>query len=74
MTKEDIRRGFPVCIAFADEVRDVFGDGVKLLYMKEGDKEMGTPHTPHPSNEAPAQTPEPFECTTPATHPYKRYR
>lgn len=40
-TAEEIRQRFPNAIALADEVRDVFGDGVKLIYLREGNTEYG---------------------------------
>lgn len=41
MDKDEVRRQFPTVIAFADEVRAVFGDGVKLVYAKENGREIG---------------------------------
>lgn len=41
MNKEEVRRLFPECVSFADECRSVFGDGVKLVYAKEGGREIG---------------------------------
>lgn len=38
-----VRENFPVCVAFADECRKVFGDGVKLVHAKENGKELGKP-------------------------------
>jgi hypothetical protein len=32
----------PICAAWVKEMREVFGD-VKVLYVKEGDLEMGEP-------------------------------
>ena len=53
VTAEEVREAFPECIAFADEMRAVFGDGVRIVYLKEGDREMGT------------LSPEPVEVPTP---------
>ncbi|MBX3629326.1 MAG: hypothetical protein KF908_05305 [Nitrosomonas sp.] len=36
-----VREHFPVCVAFADECRAVFGDGVKMVYAKESGVEIG---------------------------------
>ena len=36
-----VRKNFPVCVEFADECRDVFGDGVKMVYAKEGGNVIG---------------------------------
>lgn len=41
MNKDEVRRLFPECVAFADECRSVFGDGVKLVCAKEGGREIG---------------------------------
>jgi hypothetical protein len=38
---EQLRRDFPLCLAFADELRAAFGPGVRLTYMKEGGQEIG---------------------------------
>lgn len=43
MKKEQIRKLFPEACRLADDVRAVFGDGVKLVYLKEGDRELGKP-------------------------------
>lgn len=40
-TADEIRKTFPTAIAFADHVRSLFGPDVTLLYIKEGDREMG---------------------------------
>lgn len=31
----------PICAAFVKEMREVFGEDVKVLYVKEGDFELG---------------------------------
>lgn len=41
MDKDAVRRLFPSVIAFADECRDEFGEGVKLVYAKENGREIG---------------------------------
>ncbi|WP_396957714.1 hypothetical protein [Nitrosomonas sp.] len=41
MNKDEIRRSFPQCIAFADECRRVFGDDVKLVYVEENGRSLG---------------------------------
>jgi len=41
MDKDEVRRLFPECVAFADECRRLFGDGVRLVYAKEGGREIG---------------------------------
>lgn len=41
MNKDDVRMLFPECVSFADRCRRVFGDGVKLVYAKEGGREIG---------------------------------
>lgn len=41
MNKADVRRFFPECVAFADECRRVFGDGVKLVHASESGQEIG---------------------------------
>jgi hypothetical protein len=33
----------PICAAWVKEMREVFGEDVKVLYVKEGDFEMGEP-------------------------------
>lgn len=43
ITADYVRRNFPVCVAFADECRKVFGDGVKLVHAKENGRELGMP-------------------------------
>ncbi len=42
ITTEYVREKFPECISFADSVRDAFGAGVKLTYMKESGREIST--------------------------------
>ncbi|MBY0474202.1 MAG: hypothetical protein K2Q13_03960 [Nitrosomonas sp.] len=32
---------FPECVAFADVCREVFGDGVKLVYAEENGRSIG---------------------------------
>lgn len=41
--KEQVRRDFPLCTAFADQVREAFGPGVKARYFSENGKTMGKP-------------------------------
>lgn len=41
ITAEYVRDNFPACVEFADECRSVFGDGVRMVYAKEGDKVIG---------------------------------
>lgn len=41
--RERIRRDYPECTAMTDEVRAVFGPGVKPIYFSEGGKTMGKP-------------------------------
>lgn len=43
VTLEQVREMFPECVAFADEMRELFGPGVRPVYMKEGNREIGTP-------------------------------
>ena len=43
MNKDQIRQRFPQACKLADEVRAVFGDGVKLVYLQEGERELGRP-------------------------------
>lgn len=38
---EYVRENFPKCVEFADECRDVFGTGVKMVYANEGGKVIG---------------------------------
>jgi hypothetical protein len=41
ITAEYVRANFPSCVEFADECRSVFGDGVRMVYAKEGGQEIG---------------------------------
>ena len=41
-SKDENQAKAPICAAFVEEMREVFGD-VKVLYVKEGDVELGTP-------------------------------
>jgi hypothetical protein len=41
MTKNENHDKAPLCAAFVEEMREVFGDDVKVLYVKEGDVELG---------------------------------
>jgi len=41
VTREQVREMFPECVAFADEMRELFGPGVKPVYMREGNREIG---------------------------------
>lgn len=41
LSVEYVRENFPLCVAFADECRAVFGDGVKMVYAKEGGQVIG---------------------------------
>lgn len=41
ITVEYVRENFPACVDFADECRAVFGDGVKMVYAKEGGQAIG---------------------------------
>jgi hypothetical protein len=41
MKKDQVRQTFPQACGMADELRSAFGDGVKLVYLKEGDHELG---------------------------------
>lgn len=43
MNKEEVREEFPQACKLADELRAVFGDGVKLVYLQEGERELGKP-------------------------------
>ena len=36
MTKEEIAAAFPEAVEIARQFRDVFGDGVRLLYARNG--------------------------------------
>ena len=50
MDKDTVRRLFPSAIAFADECRSVFGNGVKLVYAKENGREIGKASVIDPEN------------------------
>ncbi len=50
MDKDTVRRLFPHSVAFADECRAVFGDGVKLVYAKENGREIGKKSVHDPEN------------------------
>ena len=41
MTPEQIRANFPGCTAIVDDLRDVFGPGVRAKYFREAGKTMG---------------------------------
>jgi hypothetical protein len=43
VTREQVRESFPECVTFADEMRELFGPGVKVTYMAENGREVGTP-------------------------------
>lgn len=58
LTAEQVRAAFPTMIAVADEFRAAFGDGVRIVYIKEGDRELGT-RTP-----APVEAPMPPKLTS----------
>jgi hypothetical protein len=38
----------PICAAFVEEMREVFGE-VVVLYVKENDFELGKPSEPRPA-------------------------
>lgn len=40
--KQQVRAKFPRCIAVADEFREAFGAGVRLVYANEGGQAVGT--------------------------------
>ena len=40
-TRDQIRRDFPSCAAITEQLRAVFGPGVKPLYFSEDGKTMG---------------------------------
>lgn len=50
MEKDEVRRLFPVSVAFADECRRVFGNGVKLVHAREGGREIGKRVVHDPEN------------------------
>ena len=41
MNKDEVRQLFPEVIKFADACRDVFGNGVKLVYASENGRVVG---------------------------------
>jgi hypothetical protein len=43
MKRSDNHKLAPICAAWVKEMREVFGEDVKVLYVKEGDFEMGEP-------------------------------
>lgn len=43
MDKDKVRQLFPQACELADELRAVFGDGVKLVHLQEGERELGKP-------------------------------
>lgn len=43
MSASTNRERMPNVARMVDEIRAVFGDGVKVLYAKEGGYELGTP-------------------------------
>lgn len=36
-----VRQQFPHCVAFADAVRNTFGDGVRMTYAEENGRAIG---------------------------------
>jgi hypothetical protein len=42
MSRDDNHARAPICAAWVKEMRELFGD-VKVLYVKEGDFEIGEP-------------------------------
>ena len=42
-TSEQNQAKAPICAAFVEEMREVFGE-VKVLYVREGDFELGERH------------------------------
>jgi len=40
--RKAVRDKFPVCCAIGDSFRDVFGDGVKVNFMRQGGETVGT--------------------------------
>jgi hypothetical protein len=58
VTKEQVREMFPECVAFADEMRALFGPGARPVYMKEGNREIGTP------SPKPVEIPSPPKLTS----------
>lgn len=51
-SKDDVRKSFPKCYEFIDEVVKVFGrSGInRIVWIKEGDKEMGNKTVIDPEN------------------------
>jgi hypothetical protein len=43
----------PICAEFVEELRELFGE-VRVLYVKEGDFELGEPSDTGTKNRAPA--------------------
>ena len=43
MTKEEIAQRFPTAVQIAREYREIFGDGVRLLWAKGKGAELGRP-------------------------------
>lgn len=43
LTATEVREQFPTCVAWADEIRKVFGPGVRMTYAKENGRELGAP-------------------------------
>jgi hypothetical protein len=43
MSRDDNHARAPICAAWVKEMRELFGEDVKVLYVKEGDFEMGEP-------------------------------
>lgn len=39
--RDQMRRDFPDTAAAVDQLRAAFGDGVKVLWCKEGEREVG---------------------------------
>lgn len=40
-TKEQVRSLFPECVRAANDFRDVFGPGIRLVFAREGNNEIG---------------------------------
>lgn len=40
-TKEFVNKTFPHCVAVANQFRQVFGEGVRMVYAKENNREIG---------------------------------
>ena len=44
MTREEVERRFPEAVAFARQIRDVFGPDVRLIYARnQQGEELGRP-------------------------------